>query len=54
MNTELQTRELTFDELTAVSGGKRKVQLIIIERCTTTIGKDGRETQKCRQVHEQG
>jgi hypothetical protein len=50
MRDAIALRRLTLDELDAVSGGKRK--LIRVEHCTTTLGKDGQETQKCKVVKE--
>jgi hypothetical protein len=45
-------RALTIDELDQVSGGKgKKVEFIVVERCTTTIGKDGKESQSCTTTH---
>jgi hypothetical protein len=44
-------RALTVDELDQVSGGK-KATYILVERCTTTIHKGGKEVQTCKTVSE--
>ena len=46
-------RALTIDELDQVSGGKgKKAWYVQVERCTTTVGTDGKEVQKCKTVSE--
>jgi hypothetical protein len=52
-NVSSTLRALTLDELDLVSGGKgKKADYIVVERCTTTIGSDGREVQKCKVVSD--
>jgi hypothetical protein len=51
MSQAINLRPLTIDELDEVSGAK-KATFVVVERCTTTIGKDGREVQKCTTVSE--
>jgi len=46
-------RALTIDELDQVSGGKgKKAFYVQVERCTTTVGNDGKEVQSCKTVSE--
>ena len=45
MNPERQIRELSLDELLAVSGGKTAIG-VRVENCTTKFYADGREVQK--------
>jgi hypothetical protein len=46
-------RALTIDELDQVSGGKgKKAFYVMVERCTTTVGGDGKEVQTCKTVSE--
>jgi hypothetical protein len=44
-------RALTIDELDQVSGGKKAIY-VLVERCTTTIEKGGKEVQTCKTVSE--
>jgi hypothetical protein len=46
-------RALSTDELDQVSGGKgKKAWYVQVERCTTTVGNDGKEVQTCKTVSE--
>ena len=46
-------RALTIDELDQVSGGKgKKAWYVQVERCTTTVGTDGKEVQTCKTVSD--
>jgi hypothetical protein len=52
-NVPSTLRALSVDELDQVSGGKgKKAFYVTVERCTTTVGPGGKETQTCKTVSE--